>query len=240
MAHQRSTAAPSSVPGDGRAARRAAASGAVVPAIGCGAAGRVAPLRGELTLSFRTRLAARYHLTIRDLLAAVTDVGGLQNLTGMLYPDSEIHLNAQARSRVATLCRVPPRLLERALPARRREEPCGKYGAGPVGRLMRGEEAVAAWGPACPGCTAARTGRGLPARRYLAPEERVCARHRFWLLYVPGTSGLPVAAIEVEPEQVAALLHHYRRLPADTLAGDEDRDDLPAVRAPGPRRITSP
>ncbi|MFD8440643.1 hypothetical protein ACFV2I_37045 [Streptomyces microflavus] len=45
-----------------------------------------------------------------------------------------------------------------------------------------------------------------------------------------------VAAIEVEPEQVAALLHHYRRLPADTLAGDEDRDDLPAVRTPGPRR----
>ncbi|MFE6766660.1 hypothetical protein [Streptomyces sp. NPDC057689] len=47
-----------------------------------------------------------------------------------------------------------------------------------------------------------------------------------------------VAAIEVEPEQVAALLHHYRRLPADTLAGDEDRDDLPAVRTPGPRRTT--
>ncbi|MFE9115730.1 hypothetical protein ACFYN9_39880 [Streptomyces collinus] len=49
-----------------------------------------------------------------------------------------------------------------------------------------------------------------------------------------------VAAVDVEPEQVAALLHHYRRLPADTLAGDEDRDDLPAVRAPGPRRVASP
>ncbi|MEU2026686.1 hypothetical protein ABZ565_31695 [Streptomyces sp. NPDC016469] len=47
-----------------------------------------------------------------------------------------------------------------------------------------------------------------------------------------------VAAIEVEPEQVAALLHHYRRLPADTLADDEDRADLPAVRTPGPRRTT--
>ncbi|MCC4320483.1 TniQ family protein [Streptomyces malaysiensis] len=37
----------------------------------------MAPLPGELTLSFLTRLAARYHLTIRDLLAVVTDLGGL-------------------------------------------------------------------------------------------------------------------------------------------------------------------
>ncbi|THA65768.1 helicase [Streptomyces sp. A0642] len=157
-----------------------------------GAAGRIAPLNGELTLSFLTRIAARYHLGIRDVLAAVTDVGGLQNLTGMLYPDSEIHLNAQARARVSVLCRVPQHVLEQALPAWRREEPCGKYGGGPVGRLMRGEEVVAAWGPACPACTAARTGREVPARRYLAPEDRVCARHRYWLLYLPGTSGLPV------------------------------------------------
>ncbi|WP_221362357.1 hypothetical protein [Streptomyces beigongshangae] len=49
-----------------------------------------------------------------------------------------------------------------------------------------------------------------------------------------------VAAVDVEPEQVAALLHHYRRLPADTLASDEARDDLPAVRTPGPRRVASP
>jgi hypothetical protein len=48
-----------------------------------------------------------------------------------------------------------------------------------------------------------------------------------------------VAAVDVEPEQVAALLHHYRRLPADALTGDQDRDDLPAVRAPGPRRVAS-
>lgn len=48
-----------------------------------------------------------------------------------------------------------------------------------------------------------------------------------------------VAAVEVGPEQVAALLHHYRRLPADALVSDEDRDDLPAVRTPGPRRVAS-
>ncbi|MFD7004240.1 helicase associated domain-containing protein [Streptomyces mirabilis] len=225
MAHQRSTTATSRTPGSGRAGRRPAASGAVVPAIGCGAAGRVAPLQGELTLSFLNRLAARYHLTTRDLLAAVTDVGGLQNLTGMLYPDSEIHLNAQARARVAMLCRVPPRVLERALPAWRREEPCGKYGADPVGRLMRGEEAVAAWGPACPACAAARTGRRVPARRYLAPEERVCARHWYWLLYLPHTSGLPVPLGRC-PEVIEAHRRHIqllRRMPAGAQAFDVAR-----------------
>lgn len=48
-----------------------------------------------------------------------------------------------------------------------------------------------------------------------------------------------VAAADVEPEQLAALLHHYRRLSADALTGDQDRDDLPDVRAPGPRRAAS-
>ncbi|MFD8778497.1 hypothetical protein [Streptomyces sp. NPDC057636] len=47
-----------------------------------------------------------------------------------------------------------------------------------------------------------------------------------------------VTAAEVEPEQLASLLRHYRRLPADALAEDEARDDLPVVPTPGPRRIT--
>ncbi|MGW6707616.1 hypothetical protein ACWGDE_22380 [Streptomyces sp. NPDC054956] len=47
-----------------------------------------------------------------------------------------------------------------------------------------------------------------------------------------------VAAVDVAPEQVSDLLHHYRRLPADALTGDEERTDLPVVRAPGPRRGT--
>ncbi|MER7514588.1 hypothetical protein ABTX82_40700 [Streptomyces lavendulae] len=47
-----------------------------------------------------------------------------------------------------------------------------------------------------------------------------------------------VTAVEVAPEQVSALLRHYRSLPADALTGDEARSDLPVVRAPGPRRGT--
>ncbi|MDV7220517.1 helicase associated domain-containing protein [Streptomyces prunicolor] len=176
-----------------------------------GAAGRIAPLNGELTLSFLNRLAARYHLGIRDVLAAVTDTGGLRNLTGMLCPDSEIHLSSQARARVSALCRVAQHVLEQALPAWTREEPYGKHGSGPVGRLMRGEEAVAAWGPACPACTTARTGRDVPARLYLAPEERVCARHLYWLLYLPATSGLPVPLSRC-PEVIEARRQHVRLL----------------------------
>ncbi|MEU9213409.1 hypothetical protein AB0D27_37270 [Streptomyces sp. NPDC048415] len=48
-----------------------------------------------------------------------------------------------------------------------------------------------------------------------------------------------VAAAETDPEEVASLLHRYRRMPADALTEDEDRDDLPVVRTPGPRRVAS-
>ncbi|MFE7541057.1 hypothetical protein [Streptomyces platensis] len=49
-----------------------------------------------------------------------------------------------------------------------------------------------------------------------------------------------VSACEVDPERLADVLHEYRRLPSGEFAGDEDRDDLPLVRPPGPRRITRP
>ncbi|MFJ2349625.1 hypothetical protein [Streptomyces antimycoticus] len=50
----------------------------------------------------------------------------------------------------------------------------------------------------------------------------------------------PRVARRARPERLAALLHRYRRLPADALVDDEDRDDLPVIRPPGPRRTTSP
>ncbi|MFJ2967538.1 helicase associated domain-containing protein [Streptomyces collinus] len=51
----------------------------------------------------------------------------------------------------------------------------------------------------------------MPARRYLAPEQRVCARHRYWLLFLPGTSGLPVPLGRC-PEVVQAQRRHVRLL----------------------------
>jgi hypothetical protein len=48
-----------------------------------------------------------------------------------------------------------------------------------------------------------------------------------------------VAAADTQPEQLALLLRHYRRLPDTALADDELREDLPHVRSPGPRRTAS-
>jgi hypothetical protein len=43
---------------------------------------RVGPRQGEMTQSFLMRLAARYGMAFRDLLASVVDVGGLPNVVG--------------------------------------------------------------------------------------------------------------------------------------------------------------
>ncbi|WP_037622782.1 hypothetical protein [Streptomyces aureus] len=48
-----------------------------------------------------------------------------------------------------------------------------------------------------------------------------------------------VAAADAEPEELALLLHRYRRLPETAFASDENREDLPHVLAPGPRRAAS-
>ncbi|WP_328842859.1 hypothetical protein [Streptomyces sp. NBC_00258] len=48
-----------------------------------------------------------------------------------------------------------------------------------------------------------------------------------------------VASVDTQPEQLALLLHRYRLMAQDALAGDENRDDLPQVRSPGPRRAAS-
>jgi hypothetical protein len=48
-----------------------------------------------------------------------------------------------------------------------------------------------------------------------------------------------VAMADIQPEQLALLLHRYRGLPEGAFADDADRDDLPHVRSPGPRRAAS-
>ncbi|GAA0961663.1 hypothetical protein GCM10009576_093270 [Streptomyces rhizosphaericus] len=54
---------------------------------------RVAPLQGEMTQSFLSRVAAGYGIGLRDLLAAIAEVGGLSNVTGQTRVDSEVYLN---------------------------------------------------------------------------------------------------------------------------------------------------
>ncbi len=45
-----------------------------------------------------------------------------------------------------------------------------------------------------------------------------------------------VAAADTQPEQLALLLHRYRRLPETALSDDESREDLPKVRSRPPTR----
>ncbi|MEV4881429.1 Helicase associated domain protein [Streptomyces cyaneofuscatus] len=179
---------------------------------------RVAPLQGEMTLSFLGRIADRYGLTVQNLLSSVTDVAGQQSVAGALRDDSEVFLNAAARGRVSALCHVPQADLRRALPAWMREEPLGLSKERPTARLHNGVETVAAWGPACPSCVATRTGRMTPARVYLAAHQRVCPRHRYWLMSLPGSEGR-VIGLAGCPEVVRAQEDHRRLLCRSPVAG---------------------
>ncbi|MEV7499023.1 TniQ family protein, partial [Micrococcus luteus] len=179
---------------------------------------RVAPLQGEMMLSFLGRIADRYGLAVQNLLSSVTDVDGQQSVAGALRDDSEVFLNAAARDRVPALCHVPQADLRRALPAWMREEPLRLSKERPTARLHNGVETVADWGPACPGCVAARTGRMTPARVYLAAHQRVCPRHRYWLMSLPGSEGR-VIGLAGCPEVVQAQEDHRRLLRRSPVAG---------------------
>ncbi|MBW1600254.1 hypothetical protein HPT28_25120 [Streptomyces sp. JJ38] len=170
-----------------------------------------------MTLSFLGRIADGYGLTVRSLLSSVTEVAGQQGVVGALQGDSEVFLNAAARDRVAALCRVPHVGLRRALPTWTREEPPGPSKERPTARFRNGVETVAAWGPACPGCVAARTGRVAPARVYLAAHQRVCPRHRCWLMGVPGIEGR-VVRLAGCPEVVQAQADHRRLMRRSPVA----------------------
>lgn len=49
-----------------------------------------------------------------------------------------------------------------------------------------------------------------------------------------------VSAAETDPDALTHLLHSYRRLSADALAEQNERDDLPAIRRSGRRRSSKP
>lgn len=66
----------------------------------------MAPLQGERTQSFLSRVAARYGVGLRDLLAAIAEVGGLSNVTGQTRLDSEGSSLVARESRHVTAPRV--------------------------------------------------------------------------------------------------------------------------------------
>ncbi|MFD5378311.1 Helicase associated domain protein, partial [Streptomyces griseoincarnatus] len=144
------------------------------------------PLPRETTLSFVERLASRFGVSAADVIAEFFAFGNRKSMDS-LKPDGEVYFNADARARFATLSRVPPEHLRRALPAWTRFEPEGRYDTGPA-VTFHSAGSISPTGTACTRCTAARTGRIDPARLYMAAHQRICVRHQMWL---PGTQDVP-------------------------------------------------
>lgn len=175
---------------------------------------RVAPLSGEVTLSFVGRVASRYRLTARELIGALVDVKRRPNLY-TVRPDSEVIFNAETRAVLAAFCRMPEEHLHRALPTWDTDPPTGKPGSGPAA-WIRTAGTIAPTGPGCRACTATATKGREEARRYLAPHDRICTTHQCWRLEAPLTGGTTTGPGELDlrntPRIVAAQHRHVRLL----------------------------
>jgi len=178
-----------------------------------------------MTLSFLERIARAYgHPSVRVLFSVlVDDMPGQRKFRGDFRADGEAFLNAAARERVASLCRVPDRHLRRALPAWGDAEPAGPGGPGPAIQL-RGGEKLAAWGYGCRRCTAPRVRGPFAARVYLPAHQRVCHAHQRWLPPIGNAAGgdwrpaqLDLAALA----QVSAANRRHLQLLARSPVGTQ-------------------
>ncbi|MER5981070.1 TniQ family protein [Streptomyces sp. NPDC001857] len=168
---------------------------------------RTAPLQGETTSSLICRIANRYGMEAKALRSSWQwrnyppghDGGGAR-------ADAEVLLNAAGRQLLAALCGVEKDVLARALPSWGQED----------AKLPAGEDQVpaAAWriggavaGPVASGCrlcTARRTGTAMRMVRYAPRWERVCVRHRRWLLDADADQPLEHLDVRSVPEVAAA------------------------------------
>ncbi|MGW3512384.1 helicase associated domain-containing protein [Streptomyces sp. NPDC000994] len=183
---------------------------------------RVAPLHGETTLSYMSRVASRYRLTAKELIGALVDVGRRPNLFSV-RPDGEVVFNTEARAVVAAFCRMPEEHLRRALPAWGREVPSSRLGSGPAA-WVRTAATIPPTGPGCRACTARATQGREEARRYLLPHARVCVKHQYWMLETPvadeATAGPGQLDVRHVPQIAAAQRRHARLLQRTPHAGE--------------------
>ncbi|BBA95232.1 putative DNA-binding protein [Actinacidiphila reveromycinica] len=152
---------------------------------------RVAPMTGETTWSYLSRLAGRYGMEPAALLPWWTWSGSRPQDEGGPRDDAEVLLSPAGRRLLAQLGGVAEHDLARALPAFNDEPRSGTpdrsgetAGSGrPAGRwkvASAGEHGPVAYG--CALCAAARTGQDTVVVRYVAPWQRACARHQRWML----------------------------------------------------------
>lgn len=168
---------------------------------------RTAPLHGETTSSLICRIASLYGLEAKALRSRWHWRNHQpKHEGGACRADVEVLLNAAGRQLLAGLCGVEEGVLARALPSWGQED--GKLPAeegGVPAAVWRIGGAVA--GPVafgCRLCTARRTGTVVRVVRYTPRWERVCVRHRRWLL--DADAGQPLEHLDVRgvPEVAAA------------------------------------
>ncbi|MBD0737468.1 hypothetical protein BGM09_29920 [Streptomyces sp. CBMA29] len=155
---------------------------------------RVAPVAGETTWSYLSRIAGRYGMEPAALLPWWTWTGSRPRDDLGPRDDAEILLNPAGQQRLAQLGGVSERALVQALPAFTGEplppapgSPALRGEAADSGRpagrwkvASAGEHGPVAYG--CALCTAVRSGQDSVVVRYVAPWQRVCARHQRWML----------------------------------------------------------
>ncbi|WP_159007436.1 DNA-binding protein, partial [Streptomyces sp. NRRL S-813] len=145
---------------------------------------RVTPLQGETTWSFLRRVAVAYRLQVLDLTGWWRWVNPVHRRR-LVRPDGEVLLDAVAQEQLSGWCRVPTGHLARALPS---------WAAGPEALAGRGGDGqgwarwragALEWGPVVSGCRLCAARRGSGGERvwvYRPRWQRLCVRHRRWLL----------------------------------------------------------
>ncbi|MFJ3307145.1 TniQ family protein [Streptomyces sp. NPDC086549] len=164
---------------------------------------RTVPLAGETTASLIHRIAARYGLTLRDVLHLWTcrNSPARHDDGGGVRADAELVLNPAGRQVLAELCRVAPEVLAArfaGLLGGRRRDHYWQGGRGGAGAVV---------GPAsfgCRLCTARRTGEAVRVVRYAPRWQRVCVRHGCWLLDADADQPLEHLDVRGVPKVAAA------------------------------------
>lgn len=168
---------------------------------------RTAPLQGETTSSLMCRIASRYGMEAKALRSYWQwrnyppghDGGGAR-------ADAEVLLNAAERQLLAGLCGVEEDILARALPSWEQEDTklsAGKNGM-PAAAWRTGGAVAGPVAFGCRLCTARRTGATDRVVRYAARWQRVCVRHRRWLLDADADQPLEYLDVRAVPEVAAA------------------------------------
>ncbi|MFI6412979.1 DNA-binding protein [Streptomyces sp. NPDC050585] len=176
--------------------------------VGDGRAGifRITPVAEETTASLICRLAARYGLEPKAVLSNLQWRNHPpRHATGSARADAEVLLNATGRHVLAGLCGVEQDVLSHALPAwgqedsRLRADDAAPAAAWRIGRMLVGPVAFG-----CRLCAARRTGTTVRVVKYAPRWDRVCVRHRRWLLDADADQPLEHLDLHGLPEVAAA------------------------------------